>query len=299
MNRNLHLAGATLSALSLLAGCTGFSGGNGRGTSEFAAHSPDENDSPRPDQRKPKIEFEASLSHGDNLTFGTARVSAATMLPLDPPNRMLLIKPSFAAHTLDSELDTPSQLFSAGINAMWLERLNDHTAMTFAVSPSVGGDDAEFGRNVRVFAMGAVTWDYIPDELKLTAGAAWLGRRDIGVVPAAGVEWTPNDEWNIALILPRPRIARRLSKTEISENWLYATGSINGGSFDVRRLDGTPDELSLTEFQTAVGFELTNRQIGRGFFEIGAGFGRQIQYELNAEEVEFDPSVVLRMGLTR
>ena len=86
-----------------------------------------------------------------------------------------------------------------------------------------------------------------------------LGRSDIGVVPAAGLEWTPNDEWNISLILPRPRVSRRLSNTATSETWLYAAGSINGGTFDVHRADGTADELSLTEFQTAVGGEIHER----------------------------------------
>jgi hypothetical protein len=299
MHQNLAWIAVALVALNLLPGCAGFEGGTHLSPSEVVRASSDESDAKRRVQRRPKTQVETSLSHGDGLTFGTARVSVAAMLPVDPPDRMLLIKPFFAAHTLDSRLDTPSRLFSAGINAMWLEQLNDQMSLTLAVNPSVSGDDAEFSRTVRVFGMGAVAWDWIPDELRLTAGAAWLGRSDIGVVPAAGLEWTPNDEWNISLILPRPRVSRRLSNTATSETWLYAAGSINGGTFDVHRADGTADELSLTEFQTAVGVEFTNDHFGRAFCEIGAGFGRELQFESGTEEVAFDPGVVLRMGLTR
>ncbi|MDA0590065.1 MAG: hypothetical protein O3C17_18855 [Planctomycetota bacterium] len=299
MHQNFAWVAVALVTLNLFSGCAAFEGETRLPLPDVEPASSDENDSKQRVSRRPKAQVETSLSHGDGLTFGTARVSVAAMLPVDPPDRMLLIEPFFAAHTLDSDLDAPSRLFSTGINAMWLERVNDQVALTFAVNPSVSGDDAEFGRTVRVFAMGAVAWDWIPDELRLTTGAAWLGRSDIGVVPAAGLEWTPNDDWNVSLILPRPRVSRRLTNTETSETWLYAAGSINGGTFDVRRADGKADELSLTEFQTAVGVDVTNEQFGRAFCEIGAGFGRKLQYERGAEEVTFDPGVVLRMGVTR
>jgi hypothetical protein len=221
------------------------------------------------------------------------------MLPIDPPERMLLVKPFLAAHTLDAPLDTPSNLYSAGVNMMWLQRLSDDTRLTIGANPSFGGDDAEFGRHLRVFAMGAVAWDWIPDELRLTAGAAWLGRRDIGVVPAAGLEWTPNEDWDVSLILPRPKVSRRLTSSDTSESWLYASGAISGGTFDMRRADGTADELSLRGFHASVGIERTTEQLGRSFVEIGAGFGRELRFERSQQVVDFGPGVVLRLGLAR
>ena len=284
--------------LSLLSGCVGSGGNSLQSLTPEVSASGDESTERHP-ERRPKTTLETSLSHGDDLTFGTVRVSAAAMLPIDPPERMLLVKPFFAAHTLNTPLDTPSSLYSAGVNMMWLQRLNDDMTLTIAANPSVGGDDAEFGRHLRVFAMGAVAWDWIPDELRLTAGAAWLGRRDIGVVPAAGIEWTPNEDCNVSLILPRPKVSRRLAVSDASETWLYAAGAIAGGTFDVRRADGTADELSLREFQASVGVERTSEQLGRGFVEIGAGFGRELQFERSQEVVDFGPGVVLRLGLTR
>ena len=249
--------------------------------------------------RRPTTQVELSHSHGDGLSFATGRASIAAMLPVNPPKSMLLVKSSFAAYTLDSPMDTPAHLYSAGISTMWIERLNRDMVLTVAVNPSVSGDNKEFGRRIRVFAMGAVGWDCIPDELRLTAGAAWLGRRDIGVVPAAGVEWRPSDDWNVSLILPRPKVSRRLTQSEQLESWLYVAGALNGGTFDVRRSDGTSDELSLRQFQTTIGVDLKNRLFGRGFCEVGVGFGRELQLERSQEIVEFSPGVVLRFGFSR
>ena len=285
-------------AFALFPGCAGLATDRVQSLAQEATAITDE-PVERHHERRPKTSIETSFSHSDGLTFGTARVSAAAMVPIDPPEKMLLLKPFLAAHSLDAPLDTPSSLYSAGINMMWLQRLNDDATLTIAANPSVGGDEAEFGRRLRVFAMGAVSWDWIPDELRLTAGAAWLGRRDIGVVPAAGLEWTPNEDWNVSLILPRPRVARRLASSDTSEAWLYVAGAIAGGTFDVRRANGTADELSLREFQASVGVELQSDQLGRGFCEVGAGFGRELQFERGQEVVEFDPGVMLRIGLTR
>ena len=249
--------------------------------------------------RRPTAQFEMFRSHGDGFSFATGRTSITAMLPVNPPKRMLLVKPSFAAYTLDSPLDTPARLYSAGISTMWIERINRDMVLTVSANPSVSGDKKEFGHRVRVFAMGAVGWDCIPDELRLTAGAAWLGRRDIGVVPAAGVEWRPNDDWNVSLILPRPKVSLRLTQREPLESWLYVAGALNGGTFDVRRADGTSDELSLREFQTTIGVDLKNGRFGRGFCEVGVGFGRELQLEHSQEIVEFSPGVVLRFGFSR
>ena len=71
--------------------------------------------------RRPTAQVEISRSHGDGLSFARGRTSITAMLPINPPKRMLLAKPSFAAYTLDSPLDTPAHLYSAGVSTMWIE----------------------------------------------------------------------------------------------------------------------------------------------------------------------------------
>jgi hypothetical protein len=47
----------------------------------------------QPSERRPKTTLETSLSNGNDLTFGTVRFSAAATLPIDAPEKMLLVKP--------------------------------------------------------------------------------------------------------------------------------------------------------------------------------------------------------------
>ena len=64
--------------------------------------------------RRPAAQVEISRSYGDGLSFATGRASIAAMLPINPPKSMLLVKPSFAAYTLDSPLDTPAHQYDMG-----------------------------------------------------------------------------------------------------------------------------------------------------------------------------------------
>jgi hypothetical protein len=291
---------SVLPLLGMLAccGCTTI-GDRATGSPGQAVAGSDEGASLEHAERRLKPTVVSSFSQGDGLALGAMRVSTAAMLPIQPPERMLLIRPSLGLQLLDTPQATPSRLYSASVNMMWFERLRDDLALTVAANPSVGGDEHEFGRRLRVFAMGAVGWDWIPDQLKLTAGAAWLGRRDIGVVPAAGLEWTPNDDWNVSLILPRPKISRRVAGFDSSEVWIYGAGAIGGGTFDIRRPGGIVDELSIRELQATLGVELTDDQLGRGFCEVGFGFARELRFERGPEEFEFGPGFLLRIGLTR
>lgn len=254
-----------------------------------------------PRRRAPRVTLETAFSGGDGLTLAGARISARAMLPIAPPERMLMIRPSFEFTSLNATSfpDTPSSLYSTGLNLMWLERLDERLTLTMAANPSINGDRFEFGRNVRVFAMGAVAYEWIPDQLKVSAGAAWLGRSDIGVVPAAGVEWTPSDDWNISLIMPQPRVSHRFLHDEESELWGYAAGSIEGGTFDVRRASGLIDELSIREFRSSVGLEFRGIQTGNMFVEAGVGFGRRLEFESSGQSRSYSPGLGIRLGWTR
>ena len=119
MRRIAQTAALTLSVFLPIARCAELSCSYGQKRSpRLEAVDESENQLNRP-ERRPTAQIEISSSHGEGLSFTTGRVSVAAMLPVDPPKRMLLIKPAFASE-LDSPFDTPSRLYSAGINTMWL-----------------------------------------------------------------------------------------------------------------------------------------------------------------------------------
>jgi len=233
------------------------------------------------------------------LTLSQVDVSARFAVPLDPPRRMLMVSPAASLTTVDAEtqVDVPDQLYNLGVNVMWMEQLNDRWALQMALSPSVRGDDESLDARVRLFGMAMLAWECRPDELKFSFGVAYTGRDDIPILPMAGVQWTPTEDWQIGIGLPSPRIARRLwVDDEGLAAWVYVTGGLGGGTWDVRRADGRADELSIQEYRAVIGGELGQGPQRKLFVETGLSFGRKFEYEKGGESVDFGEGVFLQAG---
>lgn len=238
-------------------------------------------------------------STGDGLSLSQVDVAARFAVPLDPPRRMLMVSPTFGltAVNADSPLDVPKELYNFGLNVMWMERLDDRWGLQMALSPSTRGDAESLDREIRLAGMAMLTWDWRPDELQLTFGAAYTGRDDIPILPMAGLQWTPNEDWQIGIGLPAPRIARRLwVDAEGLGAWAYVTGGLGGGTWDVRRADGRADELSIREYRAAIGAELGQGPQRKLFLETGLTFSRKLEYEKGGESISFGEGVFVQAG---
>lgn len=86
--------------ISLVSGCAGLERSSWLLLKQDVSAIGDESTERLP-ERRPKTTLETSLSDGDDLTFGTFRVSSAAMLPIAPPEKMFLVRPFVAAHTLN------------------------------------------------------------------------------------------------------------------------------------------------------------------------------------------------------
>ena len=109
--------------------------------------------------------------------------------------------------------------------------------------------------------------------------------------------FTPTPSTRYEVVLPRPKFAHRLSRTEDCETWAYLGGQLGGGSFAVRRDGGMADKLTLRDFRIYFGWEQVRRGGGGLFAELGYVFNRTIEYANFDEEYEFDDALMLRLGL--
>lgn len=244
--------------------------------------------------------IEGSVSTSNDLTVSKWQLGGSTMLPIQPPDKMLMIRPSFEFTQLSAEalFDTPDQLYRLGLNFMWLQKLNDRLSLSLAINPTLNGDDSSFGESIRWFGLAGLKWDWRPDRLSLTFGVVHTGRSDIPVLPAAGFRWTPNDRWDVNIMMPRPKVSYRLTSEAEKSSWVYWAGSLGGGTWDVLRSDGSTQEFNLREFHTAVGYEYRFSKYKKVFAEIGAGFGRRLEYEESGLEQSMGNSLFLRGGLS-
>lgn len=222
------------------------------------------------------------------------------MLPIQPPEKMLMVRPVFEYTRLNAEalFDTPQDLYRLGLNMMWLQKLNDRWNLSLALNPSLNSDGHSFGDSVQLFGMAAFQWDWKPDKLQLTFGAVHTGRSDIPVLPAAGFRWTPSERWDVNIMMPRPKVSYRLTEEGESSSWIYWSGALGGGTWDVRRASGRTEEFSFREFQTVVGYEWRATRYRKLFAELGGAFGRRLEYETSEIEQSMNESVFLRCGLT-
>lgn len=241
-----------------------------------------------------------SVSSSNDLTVSRWQLGARTMLPIQPPEKMLMIRPSFEYTQIstDALFDTPEGLYRLGFNFMWLQTLNERWSLSLALNPSLNADSHSFGDSVQLFGMAALKWDQKPDRLSWTFGAVHTGRSDIPVLPALGFRWTPSERWDVNIMMPRPKVSYRLTTDGESSSWMYWAGALGGGTWDVLRADGSTQEFSLREFVTVAGYEYRFTKYKKLFAEIGGAFGRRLEYEESEIEQSMGESLFLRCGIS-
>ncbi len=238
--------------------------------------------------------------------FGMSDMQLRTVLAFPFPTREspLLITPGFGVHFLDgpADPDMPSRLYDAFCQFRWLVPVTDRLGFDLAFRPGYFSDFEQSSDSaVRYGGHILAAWDWTP-RAKIILGAAYVDRKDVNVLPAAGLIWKPYDELIVELLFPRPRIARRIflpwDYAEGIENWLYVAGEFGGGTWAIRRADQTNDLVNYRDFRVILGAE---RKVEGGlntWLEAAYLFGRRIEYD--SATPDFDPcdSLMVRGGVS-
>ena len=138
----------------------------------------------------------------------------------------------------------------------------------------------------------------MPERLALLFGVVYLDRNDLPVLPGVGLTWTPNPDWRLDLIFPRPKLARRLVfLPRQREEWVYLAGSLGGRTWAVERPSGDSDQLTLRDYRLSLGWERILDGGSGLFVEIGYVFGRELEYEDVPVTQSFEDAVMIRGGV--
>ena len=87
--------------------------------------------------------------------------------------------------------DLPPRLYQSYVDFRWLSQVTPTLGLDLAITPGVFSDfDQESGKAFRLQGHGAAAWTW-NETTKLVAGAAYLDRPDVEVIPIGGVVWTP------------------------------------------------------------------------------------------------------------
>jgi hypothetical protein len=238
---------------------------------------------------------------GDSLGLSEASISMTGGLPFPTRNYPLLITPFFQTMFLDGPVtpDLPPRVYSTYLQFRWLPKLSETWRLDLGVSPGFYSDfkvDAEHA--YRLTGRGIVLYTY-SERLMIAAGALYLDRPDIDILPVGGIIWTPSDDWKLELIFPKPKIARRLNQYQgmfNEEYWVYVSGEFGGDTWFFENTSNNIDQFIYRDWRAMLGFQ---RKVIGGIsthIEFGYVFNRRVEYTSNIPDYEPGDTIMLRAG---
>lgn len=233
---------------------------------------------------------------------GAANLSAAVVASL-PLNEEWIIPLGLMSQNiwLDSVpgVPVPDQIHTLSFNAGLGHRLNDDWMIRGTLNPTlykfnnVGGND--IGLSGGVNAM----WRY-NDSLMLMFGLMVAPDSDLPVMPMVGANWRINQQWDLRLLFPQPRLV-----FQPNEHWNFHAGAnLVGATFHSSDTLGTSigrpqynDALATyRDIRLGAGFAYSVSKAMRIEVEGGYSVSRQINYK-DFKTVDFDPAPYVRLGL--
>jgi hypothetical protein len=237
---------------------------------------------------------------GEADGFGITEFDIFGLFAVPLPNRdsPLLITPTFNPRYLEGPdaPHLPPELYEAFLDLVWLPKLSERWSGIVSVAPSYYGDfRVSESEAWRLTGRGLARFEWKPDRLQLLFGLLYLNRKDIRILPAGGVIWSPRDDRRYELVFPRPKLAHRIARANWFEDWLYLGGEFGGNSFAFEE-NGLADFVTLRDYRIYVGLE---RKLdgGSGYrIEIGYAFSRSAEFASGLPEYNAPDTALLRVG---
>ena len=224
-------------------------------------------------------------------------LSAMFALPMPTPDSPLLLTPKFSTTFFDQK-DWSETFHTTGLSARWIRPLvKDKLTADLGFSAYYSGDfSVRTSKAMRFPAHVAGVWQFNP-RTKIVFGVVYSDRRDsYNVFPMAGLIWTPNEDVNVELIVPRMRIAQRIrwfgsAAGDEQSDWIYTAFEFGSGSWGYEPIDG---RFEYRDLRLLLGYERRTRYGMTLGLELGYMFDRHIELEKNGRNHLTD-SVFLRL----
>ena len=233
-------------------------------------------------------------------------------LPLAFPNfaftgQPVIVAPTFGLHLWDgpsppSTADLPGQAFSAYLDVSWQSDPNRYFGLELGTRVGVFSDfEAISEDSIRTQGLGLIRARLTP-ATTIRAGALYLDRNDVKILPAGGILWEPNPQTRFDIFFPRPKLAQYFTTLGTQDIWWYVSGEYGGGAWTIERAAGFEDQIDINDIRLILGLEWgppykfqQNSRIG--FFEAGWVTARELVYvSTPGESIDLNDTFMLRAG---
>jgi len=248
--------------------------------------------------------------------FGVNDVELSTTvnLPFLYNEAPLQVTPGFAVHywrgpvyTAPTFVDLPPRAYDAYLQGAWEPRITPWLSGDVAFRVGVYSDFSRVTEDeLRYMGKGLIVLSFSP-SVTIKAGAWYLDRNRVKILPAGGMIWTPGGPGGDArfeMLFPNPKLARRLTRVGDTDWWGYLRGEYGGGSWMVTHLDPADPTTTIrqsvdyNDIRVALGLEFFRPSGFTGLFEAGMAFDREIVYHSGTPNI-FRPNntVFVRGGM--
>ena len=233
-------------------------------------------------------------------------------VPLAYPNfaftgQPVIVAPTFALHLWDgpsppSTADLPGQAYSAYLDVSWQSDPNRYFGVELGTRVGVFSDfETASVDSIRTQGLALVRTRLTP-ATTLRAGALYLDRNDIKILPAGGILWEPNPQTKFDIFFPRPKLAQYFTTLGTQDIWWYVAGEYGGGAWTIEREAGFEDQIDINDIRLILGLEWGppykfQQNARTGFFEVGYVGARELVYvETPTQSIDLNDTYMLRAG---
>ncbi len=259
-----------------------------------------------------QISFEHTWIYGedslDDLAINRSEAAVTFGLPIFyNPDTPLLLTPGFAANWFEGPVtsaangmaDLPPRVYDAYLDAAWYPRLADWLHADLGLRTGVWTDfDHVSSDSIRILGRGLGVLSFSP-QFDFLVGVWYLDRNRIRMLPAGGIHWRPNSDWDAYMVFPNPKIRKRSINIGSSQWWVYVAGEYGGGRWTIERIGGVEDDIDYNDIRMLFGFEWETQTQARGHIEVGYVFDRELLFDgtMMPAKLKLDDSIMVRAGV--
>ena len=246
----------------------------------------------------------------DQLQIDRTEIAATFGVPVFyNPDTPVLITPGFAFNWFEGPIlptaELPAQVYDAYLDTAWYPRFTEWLGADLGVRTGVWTDfHAVNSDSIRILGRGLGIITLSP-KMDLHVGVWYLDRNRVKILPAGGVHWRPNPEWDAFLVFPNPKVRKRFVNIGSSQWWWYVAGEYGGGRWTVERdpdgpgpLGAVDDDIDYNDLRAILGLEFETQTQMHGHVEVGYGFDREVIFDdTGSPTFEPDDTVMLRAGV--